>query len=50
MTGAEIALIIGNIATLITAIGGFIVLLRRTEITPRRRPRQAWQCSAHSVR
>lgn len=31
-SGAEIALIIGNLATLVTAIGGFVVLLRRTEV------------------
>jgi uncharacterized membrane protein len=32
MTGTEIALIIGNIATLVTAIGGFVVLFRKTEV------------------
>lgn len=32
MTGTEVALVIGNIATLITAISGFVVLLRKTEV------------------
>lgn len=31
-SGTEVALIIGNLATLVTAIGGFVVLLRKTEV------------------
>ena len=32
MTGTEVALIIGNVATLITAIAGFVALWRKTEV------------------